>query len=126
MFFGSGLLFLGMLFTAAAVVGAILIAFAAKPAELINSATFYFARAAVYSILNIYLIKMACVFMITISTVAIYTGFAPRWLAVLGYVLSLLLLFGSYYLRWSFVVFPLWVFMISFCILADNLRRPPE
>jgi hypothetical protein len=84
------------------------------------------ARAAVYSILNIYMIKMACGFMITTSTVAIYTGFAPRWLAVLGYVLSLLLLFGSYYIRWSFVVFPLWVFLVSLCILVDNLRRPTE
>jgi hypothetical protein len=74
----------------------------------------------------IYLIKMAGVFMITTSTVAIYTGFAPRWLAVLGYVLSLLLLFGSYYIRWSFVVFPLWVFLISVCILVENLRRPPS
>jgi hypothetical protein len=64
--------------------------------------------------------------MITTSTVAIYTVFAPRWLAVLGYVLSLLLLFGSYYLRWSFVVFPLWVFLVSLCILVDNLRRPTE
>jgi hypothetical protein len=125
-FFGSGLLFLGMLFSAAALVGAILMAFAAQPAELIDSATFHFARAAVYSILNIYMIKMACVFMITTSTVAIYTVFAPRWLAVLGYVLSLLLLFGSYYLRWSFVVFPLWVFLVSLCILVDNLRRPTE
>ena len=108
------------------VIGALLIAFAAQPKELINSATFHFARAAVYSILNIYMIKMAGVFMITTSTVAIYTGFAPRWLAVLGYVLSLLLLFGSYYIRWSFVVFPLWVFLISLCILVDNLRRPAE
>jgi hypothetical protein len=64
--------------------------------------------------------------MITTSTVAIYTVFAPRWLAVSGYVLSLLLLFGSYYLRWSFVVFPLWVFLVSLCILVDNLRRPTE
>jgi hypothetical protein len=60
--------------------------------------------------------------------VAIYTGFAPRWLAVLGYVLLLLLLllFGSYYIRWSFAVFPLWVFLISLCILVENLRRPTE
>jgi hypothetical protein len=72
------------------------------------------------------MIKMACVFMITTSTVAIYTGIAPRWLAVLGYVLALLLLFGSYYLSWSFLVFPLWVFLISLCILLDNLRRPSE
>jgi hypothetical protein len=125
-FFGSGLLFLGTLFTAAALVGAILIAFAARPGELIDSATFHFARAAAYSIANIYMVKMAGVFMISTSTVAIFSGIAPRWLAILGYALSLLLLFGSYYIRWSFIVFPLWVFLISVCILLDNLREPSE
>jgi hypothetical protein len=124
-FFGSGLLFLGTLFTAAALVGAILIAFAARPEETIDSATLHFARAAAYSIVNIYMVKMAGVFMISTSTVAIFTGIAPRWLAILGYGLSLLLLFGSFYIRWSFIVFPLWVFMISVCILLDNLRGRP-
>ena len=123
-FFGSGLLFLAMLFIAAAVAGGILIAFAARPEELINSATFHFARATTYAIVNIYMIKIACVFMITTSTVAIYTGFAPRWLAVLGYLLAALLLVGSYYISWSFMLFPLWVLLISICILIDNIRRP--
>ena len=123
-FFGSGLLFLGMLFVAAAVTGGILIAFAAQPEQLIHSATFHFARAAIYAIVNVYMIKIACVFMITTSTIAIYTAFAPRWLAVLGYVLALLLLVGSYYLSWSFMLFPLWVLLISIYILIDNLRRP--
>ena len=122
-FFGSGLLFLAMLFTAAAVVGAILIAFAAQPQELIGSATFHFARAAAYNLVNVYMIKMASVFMITTSTIAIYTAIAPRWLAVLGFALALLLLFGSYYLSWSFLVFPLWVFLLSASILRDSLRR---
>ena len=123
-FFGSGLLFLGMLFVAAAVTGGIIIAFAAQPEQLIHSATFHFARAAIYAIVNVYMIKIACVFMITTSTIAIYTAFAPRWLAVLGYVLALLLLVGSYYLSWSFMLFPLWVLLISIYILIDNLRRP--
>jgi hypothetical protein len=125
-FFGSGLLFLAMLFTAAALVGAILIAFAMHPEELIGSATFHFARAAAYNLMNVYVIKMASVFMITTSTVAIYTGIAPRWLAVFGYVLALLLLFGSYYFSWSFLAFPLWVFLISASILRDSVRRPSE
>jgi hypothetical protein len=125
-FFGSGLLFLGMLFTAAAVIGGILMAFAARPEELINSATFHFARATAYSLVNIYMIKMAGVFMLTTSTVAIYTEFAPRWLAILGYVLALLLLIGSYYVSWSFIVFPVWVFLISIYILTDNTWRPSE
>ncbi|HYA65319.1 MAG TPA: hypothetical protein VEE84_01430 [Burkholderiaceae bacterium] len=125
-FFGSGLLFLGMLFVASGLVGGILIAFARQPEMLANSAAFYFARAAAYGIVNIYMIKMAGVFMISTSTVAIYTSFAPRWLAILGYVLALLLLFGSYQFRWSFVAFPIWVFLISLSILVDNLRRPSD
>src|SRR5690348_11792997 len=48
-FFGSGLLFLAMLFAAAAIAGALIISFEAAPAELINSATFHFARAAAYN-----------------------------------------------------------------------------
>jgi hypothetical protein len=72
------------------------------------------------------MIKMASVFMITTSTVALFTGITPRWLAIFGYALSLLLLFGSYYISWSFIVFPLWVVLISICILADNFRRQRE
>src|SRR6516225_6486143 len=81
-FFGSGLLFLGMLFAAAAVAGALIISFETAPAQLIESATFHFARAAAYSMMNVYTIKMAGVFMVTTSTIAIYTGFADTGLLV--------------------------------------------
>jgi MFS family permease len=120
-FFGSGILFLAMLFTSAAMVGAILTAFALQPEQLMGSATFHLARAAAYSLVNVYMIKMASVFMITTSTVAIYTVIAPRWLAVLGFALALILLFGSFYISWSFLVFPLWVFLLSACILRDSI-----
>jgi hypothetical protein len=123
-FFGSGLLFLAMLFAAAAIVGAIIMAFAAEPNVLINSSTFRFARTLVYNIVNIYATKMAGVFMISTSTVAIYTGFAPRSMAFIGYGLALLLLFGGYYPGWIFIVFPLWVFLFSIYILVENFRRP--
>ncbi len=53
----------------------------------------------------------------------IYTGIAPRWIAVIGYLLALVLLVGSYYISWSFAVLPVWVFLISVYILIDNLRR---
>jgi hypothetical protein len=102
-FFGSGVLYLCMLFSAAAIIGALILAFAAQPEEFIDSATFHFARAAAYNIVNIYLTKMAAVFMMTTSTVAIYTGLIPRWLVFVGYGSSVLLLFG-YYIGWGFVV----------------------
>jgi MFS family permease len=122
-FLGSGLLFLGMLFLASVVMDGVLIAFAAQPEEMIGSGTFQFARAAVYATINVYMVKMASVFMITTSTIALHTGIAPRWLAIFGYALALLLLFGSYYISWSFFIFPIWVFLISISILVDNFRR---
>jgi MFS family permease len=121
-FFGSGLLFLAMLFVAAALAGALVISFEAAPEQLINSATFHFARAAAYNLMNVYAIKMAGVFMMTTSTLAIYTGFAPRWLAIFGYALSLLLLAGSYSLSWSFIVFPLWVLVMSTYIFLSERK----
>lgn len=124
-FFGSGVPLLGTLFLASAATGGILIAFAARSEELIGSATYHFARAAIYAMMTIYVVKMACVFMITTSTIALYTAIAPRWLAILGYVLAVLLLFGGSFFSWSFAVFPLWVFLLSVSILAENLRQSP-
>jgi hypothetical protein len=126
-FFGSALLFLAMLFAAAAIIGAvILVASLADPNELINSTTFRFARATGYIFMNVYAIKMAGVFMISTSTVVIYTKIVPRWIAVLGYVLACVLLIGSYYINLSFFVLPLWVLLISIHILLDDLGRKPE
>jgi len=113
-FFGSALLFLAMLFAAAALGGAlILVASSTDPNELINSATFRFVRAATYVITNVYAIKMAGVFMFSTSTVVIYTAIAPRWIAYLGYVLACILLVGSYYISWSFAVLPIWILLVS-------------
>jgi hypothetical protein len=49
-FLGSGLLFLALLFSAAAVVGAIIIAFAARPDQQIDSDTFHFVRTLAFSV----------------------------------------------------------------------------
>src|SRR4029079_5021473 len=121
-FFGSAVLFLAMLFAAAALIGAVmLVASISEPIELTNFAAFRFARAASYIIVNVYAIKMAAVFMISTSTVVIRTGIAPRWIAFLGFFLAAILLIGSYFIGWGIVVFPCWVFLISIYILIDNL-----
>jgi len=119
-FLGSGLLLLAMLFAAAAVVGAVILAFHAVPEALINSSTFYFGRGLAYVMVNIYLVKTASVFMITTSTIALYTRLIPRWLAIGGYAVAAVLLFGSYYFEWSLMVFPLWVLLVSASILAEG------
>jgi hypothetical protein len=122
-FLGSALLFLAMLFAAAAAIGAVVLIASTEPNELMNSATFRFARAFAYIIMNVYAIKMAAVFMISTSTLAFYTAFVPRWIAYLGYALASILLVGSYYIGWGFFVLPVWVLLISIYILVDNFQR---
>lgn len=122
-FFGSGLLFLAMLFVAAAIIGAIVLAFATTPGEAGQSATFHVARAFAYDVANIYALKMAAVFMFSTSTVALSTRFTPRWMAVLGYVLAAILLLGGASVPWSIMFLPGWVLLVSGQILIDNFRR---
>ena len=105
-FLGSAVLMLAMLFAAAAVIGAVILAFHAAPGVLINSATFHFGRGLAYGMVNIYLVK----------TIALYTGLTPRWLAYGGYAVAAVLLIGSYYIDWSLVVFPFWVLLVSIAI----------
>ena len=119
-FMGSGFLLLAMLFAAAATVGAIIIAFQAAPEAVVHSAAFHFGRGLAHGMINIYLVKAAVVFMITTSTIAIYTHLTPRWIAIGGYFIACVLLIGSYYFDWSIFVFPLWVFLVSLSILWDD------
>jgi len=121
-FLGSALLFLAMLFAAAAVIGAMLLTAGSVSADVLNSPTFRFGRAAAFLIMNVYAIKMAGVFMISTSTILTYTKIAPRWIAILGFVLALGLLIGSSYISWSFIALPVWVLLISIYILIDNYR----
>ena len=123
-FLGSGLLFLAMLFFSAAVAGGIIIAYVAAPDSLLGSATFTFARAITYEIMNVYAIKMAGVFMIATSTLALRTGFIARWISFLGYAVAVLLLLSSRYIEGILLVFPLWVLLVSLHILVGNLRGP--
>jgi hypothetical protein len=125
-FLGSGLLFLAMLFSSAAIAGGIVIAYGTAPTALLSSETYTFARAATYVILNTYAIKMAGVFMISTCTLFLRTRVTPRWMALLGYALALLLLVSISHLSWIFLVFPLWILLISVYILIENYRRGPD
>jgi len=122
-FMGSGLLFLAMLFVAGAISAGVIMEFRTMPDKLVESGIYAFGRAAVYQLINVYAVKMAAVFMISTSTLAIRTRMFPRWMAWLGFALALLLLLSSgYVFFWAPLVFPLWVLLISVNILLSNLK----
>lgn len=125
-FLGSGLLFVAMLFASGAVAAGILISYSATPDKFVESGIYTFGRTVVYQIVNVYAMKMAGVFMISICTVAVRTKIFPQWIAFLGYAMALLLLLSVGYFYWTPLAFPLWVLLVSTYILLTNLRDKPS
>jgi hypothetical protein len=123
-FFGSGLLFLAMTFASAALVGGILASYAVEPSRLIDSGVYTFARTVIYRITNVYAIKMAGVFMISLGTIWVRTQVMPRWLAFLTYALALGLLLSIGSNLWLTLIFPTWVCVVSVYVLVSNLHSP--
>jgi hypothetical protein len=124
-FFGSGLLFLAMLFNSAAVAGGILRIYGATPGMLAEAGVYKFGRTVTYEIMNVYAMKMAGVFMMSTCTLSLRTAIFPRWMAYLGFALALFLLLSLGIVYWAPLVFPLWVLLISIHILRANLVRRP-
>ncbi|WP_321934605.1 MULTISPECIES: hypothetical protein [unclassified Paraburkholderia] len=119
-FMGSGLLFLAMLFAAAAFVGGIVATYRIGFDRLPGSATFTVAREFANETMNIYAVRMAAVFTASTSTLALRTGFVSRWIAFAGYATAFALLVAGHYIDWIVLVFPIWILLLSLHILVDN------
>ena len=72
--------------------------------------------------MNIYAARMAGVFMMATCTITLQTRTFPRWIAFLGYALALTLLLSIGRVEWFFLLFPLWVLLISGYMLMEDLR----
>lgn len=121
-FFGSGLLFIAMVFHAAAAAGGLIAVLGTGSETLVESGAYALARAEIAQTMHIYAMKMAGVFMITTSTISLRTRVFPHWMAFLGYMLALALLLSVGTIEWIPLVFPLWVLLVSVHILIENLR----
>lgn len=121
-FFGSGLLFLAMIFASAAIAGGIILSYNLAATGAMGADVLAFGRAVMYTITNIYAVRMAGVFMISLGTIWIRTRVMPRLFVFLTYALALLMLVSINLSVWLILVFPAWVFVISVYILILSLR----
>lgn len=121
-FLGSGLLFIAMMFVAASLAGGLLTVLDNESANLVRSGAYAMARVQVSQVMHIYAMKMAAVFMMSTSATSLRTGILPRWMALLGFALAILLLLSVSTFEFAPLVFPLWVLLISIYILMENLR----
>ena len=120
-FLGSGLLFVAMLFVAAAVSGGLI---AGASAGLPDTGTLALARNITTSLLNVYAMRMAAVFTLTTVTIARRTQIVSRWLTLAGLASALVLLIGIGISPWAELVFPAWILALSVDILTGGPRGP--
>lgn len=127
-FFGSGLLFLATLFVAAALTGTLMLLSSKQP-DYSTSGIYNLGWTLSRNLMYTYAIKMAGVFMISTSSLFLRTRTIPRWMALLGYLLAAIMIFRMRqidWVGWVFLLFPLWILLVSIYILMTHYRRQPE
>ena len=122
-FFGSGLLFVALLFTAAAVASTptTLVEFLGEASLSAEGASLL--RALAYTLLFAFATRGAAVFMIATATIGIRSGVFPRWFALVGYLLGFVLLVAVSFWDWFILVLPAWVAVVSLFILRRERAR---
>jgi hypothetical protein len=125
-FLGSGLLFVGMLFIAAALAGGLIADVAASSAPGRALDTIALGRRVTSITLNVYAMRMAAVFTTTTATIGLRTRTISRWLGIVGLVFAVVLLFGIGLSAWVALLFPAWIGAVSVDILLTqwHAREP--
>ena len=122
-FLGSGLLFVAMLFAAAAVSRGLLDTFGEGGGLPGRSEAYTVARGMAYALMNTFGMRMAAVFMFVTSTIGLRTAVLARWVSFVGFALGLVLLLSISDFAWIALLFPLWALLVSTHILHADLRR---
>ena len=105
-----------------ALVGALLAGVRAGQVQQYDENTVAFGRAVMLEVSNVYALRMAGVFMVSLGTIWLRTGLMPRSFAVLTYALAAVLLFVTSLSLWVTMVFPAWVLAVSVGIIVRTRR----
>jgi hypothetical protein len=122
-FIGSGLLFLAMIFVSCAIAGGIVASVPLITDPESRGEFADFGRAVMLQVSNVYALRMAGVFLISLATMWLRTRVMPRWLAIVTYLVAAVLLVVTSLSLWVTLVFPAWVFGVSVLILVQNYRK---
>ncbi len=121
-FLGSGLMFLALTFVGAALAGGLVSSYAIASTALVESGVFAYGRAVMFHVVNIYAVRMAGVFMISLGTIWLRTGLMHRAWALVTYALALVLLLSIGFSLWVTLIFPGWVLAVSLYYLIRTKR----
>ncbi len=122
-FLGSGLLFVAMLFAAAAVSRGLLETFATTGGLAADNETYAVGRAMAYAFMNTFGMKMAAIFMFVTSMIGLRTAILARWVSLVGFAFGLILLLVITNFAWIALIFPSWVLLVSAYILVADFHN---
>jgi len=120
-FLGSGFLFIAMMFISTAFMSALLNLAAANNGHPPLS-LWGLGRSATYSLASTFAMRMAAVFMVAASTIALRLAIHQRLIVWFGYAGALLLLVAAPSLPFVELVFPTWVLFVSVSLLIQSYR----
>ena len=122
-FLGSGLLFVAMLFAAAAVAGGLTADEALRSGAAPGPDVLALGRQITGALVHVYAMRMAGVFTMSAATILLRTRVGPRWIGMLGIAVGVVLLVTVGLTPWVDLLFPAWILLLSIDILRTGLRR---
>lgn len=105
-FLGSGVLFVGLFFIAAALSSTLLVSVRELGNDYPTSADVELLRALAYTVMFGFATRAAAVFLLATASLGRRTGVLPRWMVLLGYLLGVVLLVVVACFDWIVLVVP--------------------
>jgi hypothetical protein len=124
-FMGSGLLFVAMTFASGATLAALLTVADRKDGVPLDDVGLFGGQAG-RTLFTVYAMRMAGVF--TASSLSLFArlGLLPKWLVVIGVIVTLILLLAVGRVPLVGLVFPGWILILSCYFLMVRLQREDE
>ncbi len=122
-FFGSGVLFVALMFASSAaassiVVGERFLGLDPPSAEIVRA-----MRSLSYTLLFAFATRAAALFLLSTATIGLRSQTFPRWFGIIGYVIGLILMVFVTLWDWSILVLPAWVLFVSLFIMRRERAR---
>lgn len=121
-FTGSGLLFLAMTFVWASVGATLTYGIKEYPELVIGSGIYVLGYRMMRELMGTFALSMAGAYVFSTGTIWLRTGVVPRWMAFTSWGVAAVLIVSGLLPWWVQMLFPAWVFLVSFYILVHTRR----
>lgn len=122
-FFGSGVIFVALLFMAAAIAASLEVSVRYLKLPPPSPDTVAIVRSLAYTVTFVFCTRAAALFLFATATVGRRSGVFPRWFSGLGYLIGVALLVVVSFWDWFILLLPAWVAIVSLFILVRERRR---